>query len=113
MRIPPAGLNRPPHKASGHLESKTGQVWWVLGRILRERVSPKNQTFLHPPCHRAAEGPKVLEKEEPGSVTLNILSQPPSILSGSSRVRSIKVTLGPLEKMEHFPVRLGQPNSPL
>ena len=44
---PPAGPNRPPHKASGHLESKTGQVWWVLYGNLRERLPPKSN--ISPP----------------------------------------------------------------
>ena len=103
------------------LHTRPGDTWKVkltkCGGFCAEtsgKCFPPNQTFLPPPCHRAVEGLKVLEKEEPGSVTPNILSQPPQFCPDPPGVWTAKGNTGsPRGNGTFFRSKLGQPNSPL
>ena len=81
-RNPPAGPHRPPHKASGHLESKTAKCGGICAGS-SGKSSPPKSNFSPPSKSQRCRGAKRAGKEEPSSVTPNISSQPPSILSRS------------------------------
>ena len=103
---PPAGPHRPPHKARGHLESKTGQVWWVLYGNLRERLPPKSN-ISPPSMSQSCGGAEGTGNRRNPAVSPKIFRLNPLNFVRIPRVQTVKVTLGPLKKMEHFSSQVG------
>ena len=101
-----AGPNRPPHKARDTWKVKLAECGGFCAATSGKGLPPKSN-ISPPSMSQSCGGAEGTVNRGTRQCHPKYFVSTPSISSGSPRVRTVKVTLGPLKKMEHFSSQVG------